>query len=207
MAEIKWDIKRGANIYRAIYASRLQSWISKGVIKRGEVTVWQSGFSGWRKPEELEELMPFFERWEKQQLTKRREPEKLTFMQQKKKIKNILIVDDEKDMCLLLSDALRQRKYNVMTANTKRETLSYLKAKIPDLVFLDLRLPDGDGMKILSKIKNENPDTVVNIITAFGSEESRQEAKKRGAHTFIDKPFDETEILKCIRQFQKKIRN
>ena len=69
MQEIKWDIRRGAQIYRVIYDSRLKSWISTGKIKRGETMVWRSGFSGWRKPEELPELTPFFESWEKLQLS------------------------------------------------------------------------------------------------------------------------------------------
>jgi len=68
MAEIKYDIKRGASIYRAIYGSRLQRWISLGKIKAGEVLVWRDGLSGWRRPEELEELVPFFEQWKESQV-------------------------------------------------------------------------------------------------------------------------------------------
>lgn len=68
MGEVKYDIRRGADIYRTIYDSRLRWWISTGKIKRGEVIVWRSGLSGWRKAEELEELRPFFEQWEKSQL-------------------------------------------------------------------------------------------------------------------------------------------
>ncbi len=60
MQEIKWDIKRGSEIYRVIYNPRLKGWIATGKIKRGETMVWRSGFSGFRKPEELPELAPFF---------------------------------------------------------------------------------------------------------------------------------------------------
>ena len=66
--ELKYDVKRGADIYRAISAPRFRAWISTGYIKRGEVVVWRSGLSGWRKPEELAELTPFFKQWERQQL-------------------------------------------------------------------------------------------------------------------------------------------
>jgi len=205
MAEIKWDIKRGAGIYRAVYDTRLKRWISTGKIKAGEVDVWRSGFSGWRNPEELEELKPYFEHWEKGQLRRirRKRLKEQPLPSKKKKIKNILIIDDEKDLCELLYDALSQRSYNVAIANTKRAAIACLKRKAPDLVFLDLKLPDGDGMKIISEIKKVSPNTIVNIISAYGSEERREEAKSKGAYSFIDKPFTEREVLRSIREFYK----
>ena len=208
MQEIKWDIRRGAQIYRVIYDSRLKSWISTGKIKRGETFVWRSGFSGWRKPEELPELAPFFESWEKLKLSREErgiEPEKLQeqVVPQQKQIRNILIIDDEKDLCLLLADALSAKGYNVATANTRKEGMVCIKKESPDLVFLDLKLPDGDGINILSKIRRLCPETIVIIISAYGSEESREEARKKGAHGFIDKPFTESDILKRIMRLRK----
>ncbi len=204
MVDIKYDIKRGADIYRAIYNSRLENWISTGKIKRGEIFVWRSGLSGWRKPEELDELLPFFKSYEKRELrrAKRKRP-KGQILFHKKKIKNILIIDDEQDMCSLLDDALSQRKYNIAIANTKREAIGCIKREMPDLVFLDLKLPDGDGLKLLPKIKKINPKTIVNIISAYGSEESREEAKQKGAYSFIDKPFTENQILRSIKAIRE----
>ena len=195
--EIKYDIKRGAQIYRVIYGTRLRSWISKGVIKRGETVVWRSGLSGWRKPEELAELTPFFKQWERQQLQEAERKKKGLLL--KRKIKNILIIDDEKDLCSLLSDALIQKNYNVLIANTRKEGIACFKKKSPDLVLLDLKLPDGDGIKILPRIKRINPETVIIVISAYGSEEARQMAKKGGAFTFINKPFTEEDILRAIK--------
>ena len=208
MEEIKWDIRRGAEIYRVIYNSRLKSWISTGKIKHGETMVWRSGFSGWRKPEELPELAPFFESWEKLQLSgeeRRIERKKLKepSVPQQKQIRNILIIDDEKDLCLLLADALGVKGYHVATANTMKDGMVRLKKTSFDLVFLDLKLPDGDGINILSAIRRLYPKTIANIISAYGSEESREEAIKKGAHGFIDKPFTESDILKCIRRLDK----
>lgn len=204
MAEIKYDIRRGADIYRAIYGARLQRWISTGRIKQSEVFVWRSGLSGWRKPEELEELTPFFKEREQHELRRiKRKRQREQILPQKKRIKNILIIDDEKDMCSLLQDALSRKKYNVAIANTERDALSWVRSKRPDLVFLDLRLPDGDGMKVLSRIKKINPKTIVNIISAYGSEESRGDAKEKGAYSFIDKPFTENEILRSIKGLNK----
>ena len=204
MTEIKWDIKRGADIYRQVQDIRLKSWISTGKIKPGEIVVWRSGFSGWRRPEELEELIPYFRRYEKLQLIKLKRRKLVRgALPEKTQIKNILIIDDEKDLCQLLRDTLSSHDYNVKFAHTKKNALSSLKEQTPDMVFCDLKLPDGDGMKILSKIKKISPGTIVNIITAYGSDETRDEAKRLGAYSFIDKPFSEEDILGNIREFCK----
>lgn len=204
MAEIRWDIKRSADIYRQILDARLKFWISTGKIKPGEAVVWRSGFSGWRRPEELEELIPYFRRYEKGQLRKlKRRKLARKALPKKTQIKNILIIDDEKDLCQLLGDTLSSRGYNVESANTRREAMSSLKSRLPDLVFLDLKLPDGDGLRLLSCIKKINPSTAVNIISAYGTEEVRDEARKLGAYGFIDKPFSEETILRSIRELRK----
>ena len=204
MLNIKCDIKRGADVYRQVFGGRLMSWISTGKIKSGEVVVIRSGFSGWRKPEELKELIPYFRRYERAQLRKikRRKSEKIV-LSEKILIKNILIIDDEKDLCQLLGDALSSHGYNVKCAHTRKEAMSSLNTQAPDMVFCDLKLPDGDGMKILSKVRSISPRTIVNMITAYGSEETRDEAKRLGAYSFIDKPFNEEDILKNIKELSK----
>ena len=134
----------------------------------------------------------------KEQLRETKKLKEKIFLQ-RKKIKNILIIDEEKDLCLLLSDALTEKNYNVLIANTKREGMACFKKKLPDLVLLDLKLPDGDGIKILPKIKKINPETAVIIISAYVSEEARQMAKRGGAFTIINKPFTEEDILRSIK--------
>ena len=204
MAEIRWDIKRSADVYRQILDARLKFWISTGKIKPGEVVVWRGGFSGWRRPEELEELTPYFRRYERTQLRKlKRRKLKREVLTKKSQIKNILIIDDEKDLCGLLSDTLTSRRYNVACVNTQKEATRIIKRGLPDLVFLDLKLPDGDGMKLISKIKKINPDTVVNVISAYGSEEAKEKAMELGVNRFIDKPFSEQDILRSIKELRK----
>ncbi len=202
MKELKYDIRRGADTYRLIYHARLKSWILKGIIKRDEALVWRSGLSGWRKPEELKELRPFFEQREEECLRRKKgaaEPRLFP----KKRIKNILIIDDEGDLCWLLSNTLQKKGYNISTANTISDSMARLK-EIPDLLFLDLKLPDGDGMDLLPRIREITPQTLVVIISAYGSEEKRGEAKEEGVYSFLDKPFTEEKILEAIEQFQEK---
>ncbi|MDO9566807.1 MAG: response regulator [Candidatus Desulfaltia sp.] len=198
MAEIKYDIKRGADVYRLIYHARLRSWILKGVIKRGEAIVWRSGLSGWRKPEDLEELKPYFRQKDKEDL-KRKKQEIKPGPFPKKRIKNILIIEDEEDLCWLLSNTLKDKGYNVIIANTISEGAACLKESL-DLVFLDLKLPDGDGMDILPKIKEITSETLVAIISAYGSEERMEEARAKGVYSFINKPFTEERILDLLSQ-------
>ena len=202
MAEMKYDVRRGADTYRLIYFARLKSWILKGIIKRDEALVWRSGLSGWRKPEELEELKPYFEQREEEYLKRERAVDRPVLFP-KKRIKNILIIDDEEDLCWLLSNALTGKGYNVSAANTISDGMAHLN-ETPDLILLDLKLPDGDGMDILPEIKRITPETLVVIISAYGSEERRQDANDKGVHSFIDKPLSEKNILSTIRQFQKK---
>jgi len=203
MAELKYDVRRGADTYRVIYHSRLKSWILKGIIKRDEALVWRSGLSGWRKPEELEELTPFFEQREQAHL--KREMEEIRPVPlPKRQIKNVLIVDDEEDLCWLLTNALQSKGYNVSSANGIIEGMASLNKDAPDLILLDLKLPDGDGMDMLPEIKAAAPQTVVVIISAYGSEEKRAEAEDKGVHDFIDKPFTEERVLEVIAQFQER---
>jgi CheY-like chemotaxis protein len=198
MREIKYDIRRGADTYRAIFGSRLKIWISKGIILRGDAVVWRSGLSGWRKPEELEELAPIFDRYDKQQL-KEAKKQKDRILLKRKRVKDILIIDDEQDLCRIMSRILSSKGYNVVSENTSREGLTSLQKEKPDLVFLDLKLPDGDGMELLSQIRELSPMTAVIIISAYGSDENRLEAKEKGVYSFIDKPFVEENILRNIK--------
>jgi len=202
MTEIKYDVKRGADIYRLILYSKLKSWILRGIIKRDEAIVWRSGLSGWRKPEDLEELKPYFKQKDEEDLKRDKQEIQLTSFPEKR-IENILIIDDEEDLCWLLSNILRAKGYNVIIANTISEGAARLNESL-DLVFLDLKLPDGNGMDILPKIKEINSETLVTIISAYGGVEKREEATEKGICGFIDKPFTEENILSLLSQFSRK---
>lgn len=205
MTEIKWDIKSGTSVYRQVAGAHIKHWIKTGKIKAGEVVVWHANFSGWRKPEELEELIPFFKLYEKAGFGKRerRKSARMT-VSVKKQIKSILLIDDEKELCTLLGDSLSSRGFQMEFAHSRREALKSLKRKVPDLVLLDLRLPDGDGMSLLAIIRKMSPPPAVIITTAFGSEEARSKANKMGAYDFLDKPYNEEDVIRRIRKMPAK---
>jgi len=201
MADLKWDIKRGANVYHQVSDVRVKLWIKTGKIKAGESIVWHTGMSGWRRPEELAELRAFFKFAEKAFLkkSKSREFESKPF-RVKKRIKSILIIDDEKDLCFLVGEALKSRGFQMEFAYTKRQALKRLNTCRPDLVLMDLRLPDGDGMALLSAIGKLTPIPAVIITTAFGNEDARRIAKISGVHGFFDKPYHEEDVIRWINE-------
>jgi len=101
----------------------------------------------------------------------------------------LLIVDDEKS----LRDSLRmllQDTYNLVFAVTGKEAIRGIKKACPDLVLLDIRLPEIDGLEVLSQIKSMEPDLEVIMITAMNTVGSAVEAMKRGAYDYLTKPFD-----------------
>jgi len=201
MVDLRWDIKRGANVYHQVSDARLKLWIKTGKIKTGEVVVWHTDLSGWRRPEELEELRPLFELCEKALSRKSERPGSARKPGPgKKQIKSILLIDDENELCSLLGDSLSSCGFQMEFAHTKREALRRLKTRLPDLVLLDLKLPDGDGLALLSLIRKTKPAPAVFITTAFGSEEIRNQAEKLGALDFIDKPYHEEDIIRRIRK-------
>ena len=103
--------------------------------------------------------------------------------------KTILIVDDEKTIRWSLSEALRESNYEVVDADTAAKGEVMFREKSPDLVLLDMKLPDGSGIDVLSHIKEEDPSIPVIMMTAYGEVETAVEAMKGGAYDFILKPY------------------
>jgi two-component system response regulator AtoC len=108
----------------------------------------------------------------------------------------ILVVDDAEDIRNILSDRLEMYGYEVLTASDGQEALEKVDKATPELVLLDIRLPILDGMEVLDRIKLEHPETLVIMITAFGTVQLAVEAMRKGAYDFIEKPFDPPEIVR-----------
>ncbi|MBN1898737.1 MAG: diguanylate cyclase [Spirochaetes bacterium] len=112
----------------------------------------------------------------------------------------ILIVDDDNTIRTTLSKILKEEKYSVFSKATAREGLGEVKKRDYDLVLLDLKLPDMDGLKLLEKIKKVIPDVCSIIITAYPEMDSAIDAVKKEVNDYITKPFDMDQVKNRIRK-------
>jgi len=120
--------------------------------------------------------------------------------------KPILIVDDEKNIRLTLSQALETLGAEIDTAANGEEALAKLKGREFGLILLDIRMPGMDGMEVLRRVREIRPDIRIIMITAYGTIESAVEALKLGAVDFLQKPFDPEEIRELVSRVMDRDR-
>jgi len=112
----------------------------------------------------------------------------------------ILLVDDQDTIRFFLEKTLRQEGYEAVTARTGAEAIEKAREVVPDLVLLDLKLPDMDGLEVLRRIKEIFPEIGVVMITAFGDIETAVMAMKSGAFDFVSKPINLDQLLLVIKK-------
>jgi DNA-binding response OmpR family regulator len=112
--------------------------------------------------------------------------------------KSVLIVDDEKNILLTLSQSLEVLQLETDTAMNGGEALAKLKEKEFGLILLDIRMPGMDGMEVLRQVREIRPDIGIIMISAYGTIELAVEAMKLGAVDFIQKPFSPEEIRALV---------
>ena len=110
------------------------------------------------------------------------------------KTSRILVVDDEDSLRRVLQVQLEQDGYSVVTAASAQQAFSLLQLRGYDLVITDLRMPGLSGMEVLKQVKSQYSETVVIVLTAFGSVETAVEAMKAGAYDFLTKPVHPDEL-------------
>ncbi len=115
-------------------------------------------------------------------------------------MKKILVVDDDIDICLLLSRFLTKNEFEVDTTHSGKKALEILKGSFYDLVLCDFRLGDMDGFEVLKKTKEINPDIKVIIITGYSDIKIAVNAIKIGACDYVIKPLLPDEILLSIKK-------
>jgi DNA-binding NtrC family response regulator len=113
---------------------------------------------------------------------------------------SILIIDDEEVLQDVLTALLQNEGFETRSAGTGAEGLALLEREEIDLVLLDLMLPDTSGLEVLKRIRSEDPDQQVIVITAYSSIESAIDAMREGAFHYIPKPFKNEEVLLTVRK-------
>ncbi len=130
----------------------------------------------------------------------------LTFPDRATRPMNILIVDDEEVLRDVLSTLVAREGWRPLLARSGEEALELLGREEVDLVLLDLMLPSMSGMEVLRQIRQQDPDQVVVIITAYSSIEGAIEAMREGAFDYVPKPFKNDEVLLTVKKGLEKRR-
>lgn len=117
----------------------------------------------------------------------------------------ILLVDDEAGIRKVLGISLEDRGYEVLTAENGKEALRLFREENPSIVLTDIKMPGMDGIEVLRKIKKENPDTEVIIITGHGDMELAIQSIKHEATDFITKPINDDALEIALRRAKEKI--
>lgn len=122
-------------------------------------------------------------------------------------MKKILVIDDEEEICKLVKTGLeRNGEYSVVLATSGQDGVLFAQMEKPDLILLDIKMPDMDGFEVLQQIK-ENKETggiPVIMVTAFGDEPLRTSASHLYSEGYLVKPVDMQSIRKAIESILGK---
>jgi two-component system NtrC family sensor kinase len=116
----------------------------------------------------------------------------------------LLLIDDEPDILRVLSRSLKADGYEVVCAQNGTEGIAIFEKEKPDIVITDIKMPSMDGIEVLKKVKDQNVDTEVIIITGHGDIENAIEALKHGASDFINKPVRDEALAIALRRAREK---
>ncbi|MCK4308319.1 response regulator [candidate division WOR-3 bacterium] len=116
----------------------------------------------------------------------------------------ILIVDDKAAVRELLLDVLKKESYEVTTASTGKEAIESVKTWEPDLVLLDIKMPDMDGLEVLKRIRSFDSKTKIVVLTEYGLETLEREARLAGATDFLRKGLGIDIIVKAVNEIFKE---
>ena len=122
-----------------------------------------------------------------------------------KKIRTILVVDDENNTCFGLKALLSREGYNVDCVGNGHEGIQYLRKNSAQLVISDIRMPIMDGLSFLKQIKKDFPHVSVILMTAFGGLDSYIDAMNKGAYEYLIKPLKIHELQKVIKRIEEEM--
>lgn len=116
----------------------------------------------------------------------------------------ILVIDDDKNILKVLKRRLEANDYKVVTANDEETAVNIAKDEVFDLSMIDYKLTRKDGIEVMEDLHKINPDMPVIILTAYGTINNAVDAMKRGAYSYLTKPFDDQELLLQIKNCLQK---
>lgn len=116
----------------------------------------------------------------------------------------VLIADDEQTMRTLLADLLRQEGCKVIArASNGVEAFEFYKAKQPDMIFLDINMPEEDGIDVLKRIREEDKESFICMVSADAYPETVREAVGLGVSGFVVKPLSQSRIHDVVVNYRK----
>lgn len=110
------------------------------------------------------------------------------------------MVDDEEDLCRLLTESLRREGFQAAAATSGRAALALVEREAPDLIILDLAMPEMDGLETLRRLRQRGVTAKVVILTAYGTAQQAREAMALGVSEFIGKPFDLDRLIRVVAE-------
>ncbi len=119
---------------------------------------------------------------------------------------NILVVEDEENIRNFMTTILKANDYNVMLASTGAEANMYITSYCPDIIILDLGLPDMDGLEVIKQVR-EWAQLPIIVVSARSRERDKVEALDSGADDYITKPFGTSELLARVRTAVRRLKN
>lgn len=115
-------------------------------------------------------------------------------------MKKILIVDDETGIVEEIKSFLAEEGYTVRAADSAKQGMELLEEFKPDVVFIDVKLPDASGVEVLKAAKERSPETKTVMVTGYVDQNLMDEAEAVGRDSFIQKPFD---LIKIVEEIER----
>ena len=122
----------------------------------------------------------------------------------------VLLVDDEEEFVQVLAERIKMREMGSEVALNGKEALSKLEEKLPDVMILDFKMPDIDGLAVLEQVKKAYPGVQVVMLTAHGTPEVEKKARDLGAFDYLQKPVGIDKLTKVIKKayaYKQKFEN
>lgn len=116
----------------------------------------------------------------------------------------ILVIDNDRDMCCVVADVLKEENHRVNIAHDGESALSRIRRQRFDLMIVDYKLFGISGLTLLEEAREIRPSLITIMISAFGNECVRARAKRLGAYEFLDKPFHIKKLAKVVRKALNK---